>query len=265
MPRSDRLYARPVTVERVEDCHFYHVMELPDGGVVGGQFDLRGGEDAYLGHVDLEGRRVLEIGPASGFLTFHMEANGASVVAVELGPNAEWDIVPQEGLDLTAIRAGRRQIMEELRNGFWWAHKRMGSLARVHYGNVYSLPDELGEFDVALMAAILRHTRDPLRIVEACARHARTVVITEMYFPELDDLPVIRLVPSRASAIWDTWWDLTPDLPVRFLGILGFRPAVVTYHDQPLLVDDAIHQIPFFHGGRGPVGKGTPASGLRGP
>jgi SAM-dependent methyltransferase len=246
MLRSDRLYAYPVTVERVEDCHFYHVMELPDDGVVGGQFDLRGGADAYLGHIDLGGRRVLEIGPASGFLTFHMEANGASVVAVELGPDAEWDIVPQEGLDLTAIGAGRRRIMEELRNGFWWAHKRMGSRARVHYGNVYSLPDELGDFDVAVMAAILRHTRDPLRIVEGCARRAQTLVITEMYFPELDDLPVTRLVPSRESAIWDTWWDLTPDLLIRFLEILGFRPTAVTYHEQPLLVDDASHQIPFF-------------------
>jgi SAM-dependent methyltransferase len=157
-------------------------MDVPGAGRVGGQFDLRGREDEYLGRIPLNGRRVLEIGPANGFLTFHMESQGASVVAVELGPDADWDFVPQANLDHAAVRAGRRHIMQELRNGFWWAHRRFGSQAKVHYGDVYTLPDELGTFDVAVMAAVLRHTRDPLRIVEGCARLAKSLAITEMYF-----------------------------------------------------------------------------------
>src|ERR1017187_4959904 len=95
MTARAELYATPVAGVREEDCYFYHVMEVPDRGVGGGQFDLRGHEEAYLGRVELGGRRVLEIGPASGFLTFHMESKGASVVAVELGPDAEWDVVPR--------------------------------------------------------------------------------------------------------------------------------------------------------------------------
>ncbi len=246
-----RLYAEPISVASGEKCFFYHVMDVPGAESVesetpGGKFDLRGAEREYLGHVQLDGRRVLEIGPASGFLTFYMESQGADVVAVELGPEADWDIVPHARLDLAAIRDDRREVMGELRNGFWWAHEQTGSTAKVHYGDVYALPEELGSYDVALMAAVLRHTRDPLRIIEGCARHARSLVITEMYFPELEGSPVARLVPSLDSTTWDTWWDLSPDLLSRFVEVLGFDELTVSHHRQRFLHAGAEHEIPFF-------------------
>jgi 16S rRNA A1518/A1519 N6-dimethyltransferase RsmA/KsgA/DIM1 with predicted DNA glycosylase/AP lyase activity len=37
--------------------------------------------DDYLGHVELRGKRILEIGPASGFLTVEMEKRGALLAA----------------------------------------------------------------------------------------------------------------------------------------------------------------------------------------
>ncbi|HXP28740.1 MAG TPA: class I SAM-dependent methyltransferase [Solirubrobacteraceae bacterium] len=221
-------------------------VESVEADTAGGKFDLRGTEPDYLGHVELDGRRVLEIGPASGFLTFYMEGRGADVVAVELGAETDWDIVPHAQLDLTAIRDERREVMRQLRNGFWWAHEQTRSRAKVHYGNVYALPDELGSFDVALMASVLRHTRDPLRILEGCARHAQQLVITEMYTPELDGSPIARLVPSRDSVTWDTWWDLSPDLLSRFVEVLGFDELTVSHHRQRFLLGDGEHEIPFF-------------------
>ncbi len=144
MPSDDQIYAPAQRVAHVEDCHFYHTMEVPGEGTVFGEFDLRGGVENYLGRVPLKGRRVLEIGPASGFLTFHMESQGATVAAVELGSDTEWDIVPHAELDLAAIRTERKAIMERLRNGFWWAHERNSSQAKVHYGSVYALPGSSG-------------------------------------------------------------------------------------------------------------------------
>jgi len=38
--------------------------------------------------------RVLEIGPASGFLTFEMEKRGADVISVEVTDEHGWDFVP---------------------------------------------------------------------------------------------------------------------------------------------------------------------------
>jgi hypothetical protein len=54
-------------------CDFYHCVQLPDGSIVKGQWDLRERVDQYLGNVDFAGKRVIEIGPASGFLSMHME------------------------------------------------------------------------------------------------------------------------------------------------------------------------------------------------
>ncbi|MGD0595645.1 MAG: hypothetical protein ABSB54_18395 [Acidimicrobiales bacterium] len=128
-----RIYARPVHVDRIENCYFHHVMEIPGCGLVGSDWDLRGGVDDYLGHVDLSGKRVREIGPATGFLTFEMESRGAEVVAVELGPDSSWDVVPHALIDRRAVNADRQAIMVKVRNGYWFAHERFGSSGAVFY------------------------------------------------------------------------------------------------------------------------------------
>ena len=81
---DEKIFATPRKVEDVADCYFYHTMELPGHGVIEGRdWDLRGRVDEYLGNVAFAGKRVLEIGPASGFLTFEMEKRGGEVISVE--------------------------------------------------------------------------------------------------------------------------------------------------------------------------------------
>jgi len=55
--RTD-LYASPRHGLNVEDCLFYHMMEIPTIGVVVGRWDLRAGAREYLGGVDVAGKRV---------------------------------------------------------------------------------------------------------------------------------------------------------------------------------------------------------------
>jgi O-methyltransferase len=111
---------------------------------------------------------------------------------------------------------------------------------------VYALPDELGAFDVAIMAAVLRHTRNPLNIIESCAAHAETLVITEMHRRELDGAPVTCLVPAPGSTTWDTWWDFSPDFLTQFLGVLGFDQMAVSYHEQRFVAHATEHLMPMF-------------------
>ncbi len=66
-------FSQPRRGIRFEDCTFYHTIDIPSRGLVRGQWDLRGHVDEYLGGYNFAGKRVLEIGPASGFLTFEME------------------------------------------------------------------------------------------------------------------------------------------------------------------------------------------------
>ena len=100
-----RLYAKPPIIPDDTPVHWYHSMVLPVSGEVTGEWDLRPTVDDYLGHVDYAGKRVLEIGPASGYLTFEMERRGAEVVCVELPPGAPFDMVPFASVDQAALLA----------------------------------------------------------------------------------------------------------------------------------------------------------------
>src|SRR6201998_1346257 len=88
------IYATPRTITNIDECFFYHTMDIPGYGHVEGQWDLREGIREYLGAVDLKGKRVLEIGTASGFVCFYMESQGAEVVAYDLSEEHIWDLVP---------------------------------------------------------------------------------------------------------------------------------------------------------------------------
>jgi SAM-dependent methyltransferase len=220
-------------VESLTDCSFYHTMDIPGHGTVDGEWDLRPGIASYFGGLDFAGRQVLEIGPASGFLTFEMERRGADVTSVEVSSDYVWDFVPQAALDLAVIVGERRDLMRKLANGFWFAHGAFGSRARVHYGNAYDLPDALGRFDVAVLACVLLHCRDALVILDNCARVASdAVVVVEPVLSEQTGQPIARLHPSAENGSWDMWWNFTPEFFVQALGVLGFPHATVTHHTQ---------------------------------
>src|SRR5271157_4724792 len=95
-------------VHSIEECCFYHTMDIPGHGVANGMWDLRGATDEYLGHYEFYGKRVLEIGPASGFLTFEMEKRHANVVAIDVTEDQGWDFVPYPPSILEPVVAGRR-------------------------------------------------------------------------------------------------------------------------------------------------------------
>jgi 2-polyprenyl-3-methyl-5-hydroxy-6-metoxy-1,4-benzoquinol methylase len=78
-------FAAPIPVRNVDECFFHHQMELPGLGVAGCALDLRGRFDDYIAHADLRGKHVLDVGTASGFLTFEAEKRGAaSVVSFDM-------------------------------------------------------------------------------------------------------------------------------------------------------------------------------------
>src|SRR6185312_7454782 len=107
------------------DCYFYHRMSLPEVGEVGGEWDLRSNPDAYLGQTLFAGKRVLEIGPASGYLTGYMERAGGDVVSVDLPVDYGWDVVPRPEISEDWL-GNRKKHLERLHNGFWFTHAKLG-------------------------------------------------------------------------------------------------------------------------------------------
>ncbi len=235
-------FETPRVVGDPEGCRFYHTMTVPGLGTMEGDWDLRAGVDDYLGNIDFGGKRVLELGPASGFLSFEMERRGADVVAYDLPVGAKWDVVPYATADLDRIRAERNDNIRRVQDAFWLAHRAFESNVRVVYGTVYEVPDWIGEVDVSVFGSILLHLRDPFLALERALRLTReTAVVTDVLSRPfvLPAALLDRVRPSlgfrpdfRRREPFDSWWSLTPGTIKAFLGVLGFERTTVGYHTQ---------------------------------
>ena len=223
----------PPRAPRLEDCRFYHSMTLAEGEMHG-EWDLRGNPQGYLGGVNFQGRSVLEVGPASGFLTFHMEAQGAEVTCLEPPMSHLWDIVPFEGFDTDSWRREFTTSIEMVRNSFWYAHHQKKSRARMVEADPYALTEALGSFDASLLASILLHCRRPFDMLQSvAARTRRTVIVTEQYNPALGNDALCGLLPHRgAEPQVHTWWQFTPQFFISALGLLGFTQVQLNFHVQ---------------------------------
>ncbi len=207
------------------DCDFYHTSVLADGEVVPGPWDLRGKEQVYLGDVDVTGERILEFGPASGALTFYMEDEGAEVVSFDVGYDVCGDILPRPDADPLLQQLEYMHMVAKVQNSWWYVHRDRRSVAKMVYGNIYSLPGDLGTFDTSVFGAILLHLRDPFKALqEAAARTRRRIVVTDaLQDPTLpDDQNLLRFASAnfQNSTIW---WTLTPETIRHMLRHLGFE------------------------------------------
>jgi O-methyltransferase len=215
---------------RLEDCEFYHHIAYPNGEEHTGHWDLRGCVEDYLGRLDYSGSKVIEIGPASGYLTFAMEARGANVTAVELSNDYVGDIVPLPGRDPTREEYNRKQLVDRVIKSFWYGHERMNSRATVYYGNARCLPDDIGIFDIGLLGAVMLHSRDPFGMLIACANRVKQrIVIVDAWHEWMErNEPFLRFVPERANRNNNhTWWQISPSSLAQLLGILEFEVETI--------------------------------------
>lgn len=250
MPAPATLPAAPATPAAAEppalsQCRFYHSVDLPGGESVKGEWDLRPNVDAYLGGVDFAGRSVLEVGPASGFLSFHMEAAGARVTALEPPMEHLWDVAPVPGFDVAGWRQEFAHVITGVRQSFQYLHHARASRVRLIVAHLDALPESEGPFDIGLLASVLLHCRSPFSVMEQLARRVSdTLIVTEVYDANLGDLPVCRLLADPAIPQVHTWWALTPAFVIQSLGLLGFPDARLSIHHQKRDVDGAM--VPMF-------------------
>jgi len=231
---SGVIYAAPRSVS-LHECSFYHSLTLPGYGEVPGEWDLRGREDTYLGHLDLRAKRILEVGAASGGLTFHMERRGADVVAFDLSENHPFDVVPYDGRD--DLQEKHRSFIRRINNGWWFAHECFRSEARMVYGTVYEIPSGIGPVDVATVCSVLLHVRDPFLALQKSTAHASEVIVTDrlsvtLSLPHLLLRGIAFLPNPKTHEPKHSWWLLTPGIVRRMLGVLGFHRTKTTYHLQ---------------------------------
>lgn len=214
----------------LEDCRFYHVMDLPESGSVGAGWDLRHNIEAYLGNLEWQGKNVFDVGSASGYLTFEMEKRGAAVVSFDMRDDASFDIVPfvtHAGLQERETEAFREAV-RAVKNSYWRAHRELNSRAKVYYGDIYDLPCELGAFDVVVIGMVLSHLKEPFRALESAARLSkdRIVIAQEMFN---SDSPLSSFMPDPETGTPTMgWWAFSHGCVIRMLQVLGFDVESVT-------------------------------------
>ena len=184
MKNNTPIFAKlPLDNISLEDCMFYHVMDIPGlSEPTKGEWDLRKGVDEYLGHLNFKNRTVLELGPASGYITFHIEKLGAKVTSIDL---------PVEKDSLINVRRVKDNWQKELnalikkvamvQKAYWYAHKAFNSKSRLIHSHVNDLPVEIGIYDISLMCAVLLHLQNPFLGIQNMLRHTKEkAVITEV-------------------------------------------------------------------------------------
>ncbi|MCI0457568.1 MAG: class I SAM-dependent methyltransferase [Gemmataceae bacterium] len=220
------LFAEPRRVEKLEDCFFYHTMDLPGFGVVPGDWDLRDSFDDYVGGVDFRGKRVLDIGTASGFLSFEAEKRGAEVVSFDLADATTQDILPfKDSLfyqNYPAWLRHQNHSHEPMKNSYWLAHRLYRSHVQMYYGNIYKLPETLGQFDIVLIGSVTEHLSDQIKALASIARLAADVMVINSPVLLTDEKVAYFLSSAARPHENYTWWAYSVGVYREVLGMLGF-------------------------------------------
>jgi len=231
------VYATPRIVKDIEQCYFYHTIDLPGYGTIHGDWDLRDGIKDYLGGVNFRGKRILDVGTANGMICFNTEKQGGKVTAFDLSKDYSWNLVPYtKWKEYEYATDWHHSHIDSLNNAYWFCHRSLNSNAKVVYGDVYNIPEQIGQVDIAIYGSILLHLRDPFLALQSGTRLAREgVVVTDVLRDETHKLkePYLRFLPDpETSEPKDTWWDLSPEFVVRVVKVLGFENTSITYHSQ---------------------------------
>jgi Ribosomal protein L11 methyltransferase (PrmA) len=211
--------AAPLDVLSVDDCYFYHVVDLPGHGVIDtlSSWDLRGRFSDYLGGFDVKGKSLLDVGAASGFISFEAERMGAAeVYGFDVDSAERFNLVPYSEIPSESPR----WFYEKLLRSYWFSHKAHGSSAKMIYGDIYKMADQVPQVDVVLLAQILVHLERPLQAIAQAALAAKeTLIIVDGSFE--DERPLAVFIGGDGA--YFNWYHHSVGFYRKFLPIVGFE------------------------------------------
>ncbi|MDA1314335.1 MAG: methyltransferase domain-containing protein [Acidobacteria bacterium] len=231
--------------------YWYHVIDLGEGLVTPGLYDLRKSLDRFRFPENMSGMRVLDVGSATGFFSFEFARRGAQVTSVELpslealdrfpGQTVEQSIDKIERMvDPTQTLIGAReertgraaQYYDWLLEGpFQFCRERLQSDVQRCYATVYDLtPETVGadSFDLVFIGDVLLHTLNPLQALAAVVPLCSGTLVLSQFVPETaDDRPAMLYVGGADPTSDDiSWWWPNQACLVELLMKLGFREVI---------------------------------------
>jgi tRNA (mo5U34)-methyltransferase len=203
--------------DRVNAIEWYHTIDLGNGVVTPGWFDLRHLLHHYPIPASLEGKRVLDVASFDGFWAFEFERRGAAeVVALDIDTFNDLDMCPR-------IRRTKSPafLSRKTGEGFRLAHEAMGSKVHREVCNIYDIsPERLGMFDFVFISDVLLHLRSPMKAIDNVASVTRgTAAIVDVY----DDRLPGRLMEYEGGVVHNTWWSIGYGALEQMVRDAGFR------------------------------------------
>lgn len=231
MTSNDRATTLRLEAERF---YWYHRIDLGDGVVIEGDFDMSPHVDAFRFPNDMRGLRVLDVGRASGFFSFEFERRGAETIATELGSFLDWDFVGGEAERAriaAEIRDERRFTERYVTGAFNFAHAQRKSAVDRRTSTIYDISQATmgGPFDLVFAGSILSYVRDPIGALMRLRSVMKPggVCIVSIRFRELpSSIPLTAFIGTK-DLDRRTWWAANEPGLIEMLHCSGFDMAEI--------------------------------------
>ncbi len=230
---------------RVDEIEWYHTIDLGNGVVTSGWFDLRPLLPHYPLPDRLDGMRVLDVATFDGFWAFEFERRGAAeVVALDIDSFAEVDMAPR-------IRRQKEPayLARKTGEGFKVAHEALHSKVRRQVLNVYDLsPEKTGKFDLVFISDVLLHLQNPMKaLANVASVTGGKAIICDVYEPALP----AKLMSYESGTTHNIWWSTSFGALEQMIVDAGFstvtlKSTFVTGYrgDRAILSHAAFEAIP---------------------
>jgi hypothetical protein len=215
-----------------KECAWYQTFDWPDGRVVKGRWDYRKNVDDYIGQMNFAEKSVIEIGPASGYITYAMEQRGARVTCIDTDPDQPWEIIPRRDRDTALYYEERKKGVLELRKSWFLSQQVLGGTARMSWcgaTRLFDLRNDLN-FDVGFVGSVLQHFENPYKVLSALASMCGTIVVTEQSHPRLNRAgsDIAEFLPAHNNNHLGTWWLLSASTVDRMMERLVSSNLIAT-------------------------------------
>jgi tRNA (mo5U34)-methyltransferase len=187
---------------------WYHKFEIYPGVWTPGVYDASCTLSDLMLPDDLQGARILEIGPADGYFTKMLSSRGAEVVAVDYAAKDFYGFAVMERLAQTAFDF--RQI------------------------NIFDIdPAALGAFDIVICLGVLYHLPDPLRGLWTLSKiSAPKLILETLVSTKYGEEGVAEYIPGVSpNGDYTNFWAPTTKCCEMMLGDVGYLVEGIARHN----------------------------------
>lgn len=190
----------------------YHSLELPDGSIIEGVIPVMALQQRLrnLGVPEsLKGKRILDVGAASGWNSFELEKRGAEVVAVDC----------------------------VLYDEFKAFHSIVNSSVDYKIMDVSEIcPESVGTFDITFFLGVLYHLRHPLLALESLCAITREWAFVESYVIDSAAAPISKNLLEfyeidELGGQIDNWFGVTTACLMALCRSAGFATVELKYSE----------------------------------